>query len=98
MTIISHIFQRPADPFAPNHSSPEPDSARQSGNNDEHQAGSLTEEQKRRIEENRLMALAKRRAQTTDQQNQEGMLWDPLEDLQEHQEEEEYVDPAEEYI
>jgi hypothetical protein len=44
--------------------------------------------------------LAKRRVQTTDQQNQEGMLWDPLEDLQEQQEQqdEEYVDPAEEYI
>lgn len=99
-TIIWHIFQRPAEPFAPTHISPEPDSARQSGNNDEHQAGSLTEEQKRRIEENRLKALAKRRVQTTDQQNQEGMLWDPLEDLQEQQEQqdEEYVDPAEEYI
>jgi hypothetical protein len=44
--------------------------------------------------------LAKRRVQTTDQQKQEGMLWDPLEDLQEQQEQqdEEYVDPAEEYI
>jgi hypothetical protein len=66
------------------------------------QSLSLTEEQKRKIDENRLKALAKRHAQasnpisTPSNQTQE-MHWDELEDL-EAQAEEEYEDPAEEYL
>ncbi|CAO3665668.1 unnamed protein product [Umbelopsis ramanniana] len=63
---------------------------------------SLTEEQKRKIDENRLKALAKRRAQasnpvSTPSTQAKEMHWDELEDL-EAQAEEEYEDPGEEYI
>lgn len=62
----------------------------------------MTEEQKRKIDENRLKALAKRRAQAsnpvpTPSNQAKEMHWDELEDL-EAQAEEEYEDPGEEYI
>jgi hypothetical protein len=65
----------------------------------------LSEEQKRRIEENRVKALTKRGLQSNVQsQPPPEEHWDPLEDLavdpeNEHSDPaEEYVDPAEEYI
>lgn len=103
---LSHTnIQTAADPFSPPRTSPQPEAARTSGAEDKQQPIALTEEQKRRIEENRLKALAKRRPQPPVQQDAEeespDMLWEPLEDLRAQtaaHEEEDYDDPGEEYM
>ncbi|KAI8579237.1 hypothetical protein K450DRAFT_243433 [Umbelopsis ramanniana AG] len=91
----------PTDPFFQSLSPSSPPPSVSTASTDQ-QSVSLTEEQKRKIDENRLKALAKRRAQvsnptsTPSNQTQE-MHWDELEDM-EAQAEEEYEDPAEEYV
>jgi hypothetical protein len=64
-----------ANPFHQSPSSPEPNSTTAPTEDSNQQTLSLTEEQKRKIEENRLKALAKRRTQVPDpipnQSNQE---------------------------
>ncbi|KAJ2960033.1 hypothetical protein NQZ79_g4581 [Umbelopsis isabellina] len=70
------------------------------------QTSQLSEEQRRRIEENRLKALSRRNIQSNVQSRPPSEEhWDPLEDLAVGPEQdnstdpaEEYVDPAEEYI
>ncbi|KAG2181112.1 hypothetical protein INT43_008694 [Umbelopsis isabellina] len=64
-----------------------------------HQTSQLSEEQRRRIEENRLKALSRRNLQSnTPSLSQPEEHWDPLEDLAVGPEPEEPTDPAEEYV